>query len=401
MQDYEMETGVTLSSRTAIEATTRGEIDIQISTAKAYPRSISASLRTAEELACMDEETAGTMFYKLPRGGKQIEGPSVRMAEVIAYSWGNLRARATIIAVDETFVTARGECLDLERNVAGQHEVRRRITDKAGARFNEDMINVTCNAACSIAYREAVFKIVPRSIFRGVYERAKLASIGKAMSMQERRTRAMEWFGKAGASSDRVLQSLGRKGPEDLTVDDLITLQGLKTSMKEEGVSVEAAFPVEGESEPSQRAASAQGRVREAAARRRNAKQKEGESGPAPTESPNADLDAAGLFDEAVKAENAPEANAATKSEPDPEQNSTAKESDDLAEPRRAYEENLAASGANAEKVHQDALGRKSGPRNRGEYLRVNELLAAIIEQQEDDTSMFDSESDASNQELF
>ncbi len=31
----------------------------------------------------------------------------------------------------------------------------------------------------------------------------------------------------------------------------------------------------------------------------------------------------------------------------------------------------------------------------------MNELLAAIIEQQEDDTSMFDSESDASNQELF
>jgi hypothetical protein len=62
------------------------------------------------------------MFYKLPRGGKKIEGPSVRMAEVVAYSWGNLRVDARIATGGAKTVTAVGTAFDLERNVA----VRRR-----------------------------------------------------------------------------------------------------------------------------------------------------------------------------------------------------------------------------------------------------------------------------------
>ena len=61
----------------------RAEIDVQITTAKRYPRSVTAFRREAEEMATLDEETAGSMFYVLPRAGKNIEGPSVRLAEIV------------------------------------------------------------------------------------------------------------------------------------------------------------------------------------------------------------------------------------------------------------------------------------------------------------------------------
>src|SRR5690348_6841125 len=70
----------------ALSAVDRASIDMQIATAKQYPRSITAALREATELATLDEETAKTMLYALKRGGKVIPGPSVRLAEILAYS---------------------------------------------------------------------------------------------------------------------------------------------------------------------------------------------------------------------------------------------------------------------------------------------------------------------------
>src|SRR5688500_14733606 len=98
-----LEADTTVTELTALEggdalaALNRSEIDMQISTAKKYPRSVTRFKRDVESLACLDEETAATMFYSLPRGGKNIIGPSVRFAEVVASSWGNIRSGARVI----------------------------------------------------------------------------------------------------------------------------------------------------------------------------------------------------------------------------------------------------------------------------------------------------------------
>lgn len=231
----------------SLEALNRSEIDIQITTAKRYPRSIKAFKQQAMEMATLDEETAGSMFYVLPRGGKKIEGPSVRLAEVVGSCYGNLRYGSRIVAVDEKFITAQGACHDLEKNIAINYEVKRRITNKAGVRFNDDMIQTTGNAACAIALREAIFKIVPRSIFKAIYEEARLTSVGKATSMSEKRHKAVDWFKKAGATEAQIFGFLGRAGIDEITIDDLITLRGMVTAIKDGEITIEAAFAVEGE----------------------------------------------------------------------------------------------------------------------------------------------------------
>ena len=67
--------GSLLDGSTALEAVDRASIDIQIATAKQYPRSVDKALKEALTLATLDEETAASMFYVLPRAGKRIEGP--------------------------------------------------------------------------------------------------------------------------------------------------------------------------------------------------------------------------------------------------------------------------------------------------------------------------------------
>jgi hypothetical protein len=233
---------VELDSSTALATLTASEIDVQIQTAKRYPRSIRAFKQQAMELACLDEQTAAGMFYVLPRAGKKIEGPSVRLAEVVGSSWGNLRYGARIVATDEKWVTAQGMCFDLEKNVAASVEVRRRITKKDGTRYDDDMVNVTANAACSVALRQAIFKVVPFALVKGIYEQAKLTSIGKATSVAEKRQAMVDWFKKTGATEAQLLAFLGHKGLEDVTLEDLVTLRGLATAIKDGETTLEDAL---------------------------------------------------------------------------------------------------------------------------------------------------------------
>ncbi len=108
-----------VNSSTALAALNSSEIDIQIATANKYKRSIASFVKQVETFATLSEEVAETMFYKLPRGKEgnkvlYIEGPSVRLAEVAASSYKNLRFGSRIIAVEERFIVAQGYCFDLE-----------------------------------------------------------------------------------------------------------------------------------------------------------------------------------------------------------------------------------------------------------------------------------------------
>lgn len=228
-----------LDAGTALSAMARAEIDIQISTAKRYPRSLTKFKKQSMEMATLDEEVAATMFYVLPRGGKKIEGPSARLAEVVGSTWGNLRYGARIVAIGDKFLTAEGACHDLETNNAAKVEIQRRITGKDGKRFNDDMIGVTANAACSIALRQAIFKVVPFAFVKPIYDAARLCSIGKAKSMANKRAAAIEWFSKAGVSEADVLTFLDKQGIEEITDDDLITLRGVVQAIKDGDMTIE------------------------------------------------------------------------------------------------------------------------------------------------------------------
>lgn len=237
--DTEVEVMEVESTAIALSANERATIDIQIATAKQYPRSIDKALKEVEALACRDEETAASMFYSLPRAGKDIEGPSARLAEIMAYSWGNMRVDSDIVGEDDTHITAVGTCFDLEKNVAIRIRVRRRITDKQGRRFNEDMVTVTGNAAISIAVRNSIMKVIPRVFTQGVYEQARQTSVGKAGTLSQKRQNALNWFTKVGLPEEKVFELLAVNGLEDIGIDELIRLRGLRTALKEGDTTVE------------------------------------------------------------------------------------------------------------------------------------------------------------------
>lgn len=219
------------------------EIDVQIATAHRYPRSIAQFRQRALDMATIDEETAASCFYKLPRNGKFIEGPSIRLAEIVASAWKNLRFGARVVEETDKWIVAQGMAHDLENNVAMTIEVRRKITDRYNKRYSDDMIVVTSNAACSIALRNAIFKVIPKSFIEMIYEQAKKKATGSAETLASRRQKAIDHCQKMGLSQDRVLATLGRAGVEEIGLKDLENLRGLITAIKDGESSIDDLFP--------------------------------------------------------------------------------------------------------------------------------------------------------------
>lgn len=236
-----------VNSADTLMALTKGEIDVQIATAKQYPRNLARVLGNIETLATMDEEVAGSCFYTLRRKNadgtvKLIEGASVRMAEIIASSWGNLRVQARIIGNDGKMITAQGVCHDLESNYAVSAEVKRRITDKKGHTFGEDMQVVTGNAACAIAMRNALFKVVPAALVKKVIDKAKEVSLGKSMTLETSRANMLQYFKTIGVEEKQILDYLSIEKVDEINTDMVVELRGLANAIKEGTITSKEAF---------------------------------------------------------------------------------------------------------------------------------------------------------------
>lgn len=233
----------TLVETGAIELITRGEFDIQIATAKKFPRNVRTCIDEMTSLATLNADTARATFYAIPRDGKVIDGPSARMAEIALCAWRNVWGGARVVNVDATAVTAQGIFWDLERNVRVTYEVRRRITTKSGQRYGEDMVNVTANAACSIALRNAVFKGIPRAFWQAPYDAARKVAAGDSKTLAERRAKMVATFAEMKVPADRVCRAVSRQSVEEITLDDMATLIGIHNAIRDGEISATVAFP--------------------------------------------------------------------------------------------------------------------------------------------------------------
>lgn len=231
-------------NHTALSLITKAEIDTAIATAHAFPRSIKKSIDKAMSIATISENVAQSCGFVLPRGGKTIEGPSVRLAEIIAASFGNIRSGSRVIDNDGKTITAQGICHDLETNNCITIEVKRKITDKNGRQYNEDMQVMAGNAACAIALRNAIFKVIPRALIDDVYEKTKQVAKGTAETLLVRRKKAVDYFKSLNVKESQICEVLDVKKIEDVDLDKLSVLNGMFQALKNQETTLDQLFPV-------------------------------------------------------------------------------------------------------------------------------------------------------------
>lgn len=227
----------------------RATIDIQISTAKHYPRSLETFTRKAVAYATIDEDTAESCIYRRPVGkdknGKQTyaEGMSVRTAEIVGSCFGNLRVASRIIEQTDRYVKAEGVAFDLESNFSANSQIIEPTVDKYGKPYNERMRIVIAKAALAKARRDATFMVVPKALAKPIETAVRNLLYGTAQSLTRRRAAVEAWIKKLGIDERRVYAALEVGGVLDMNERHLETLTGLRTAIKDGEVSIDEAFP--------------------------------------------------------------------------------------------------------------------------------------------------------------
>jgi len=229
-------------SNSALTAYEEAERNSQVSIAKLYPRKLTIFRQELSEIARMNQPVAMEMMYSIPRAGKQLIGPSVRFAEAVLSSWGNCHAAVRIKDVSGDFIVAESAFFDAEKNVRLTVEVKRRITDRDGRRFNTDMIGVTGSAASSIALRGAILRGVPKALWADIFDQAKKTAAGDVSSMEKTRSEMVAIFRALGVTDAMLLNALNVPGMADIGTEEIVALAAWHKQLLSKDSTLEDIF---------------------------------------------------------------------------------------------------------------------------------------------------------------
>lgn len=231
------------------EARIAAELERQMEWALRHPRDEKRAVAEALALATVDDDTAASCYYTLARKdrdtgeNKPIEGPSVRLAEILTYTWGHLWIDTRQVGLTDRFVTTRGAARDMQRGNAFAHEVTRRITTRSGKTYSDDMIATTAMAAGSIALRNSIFKVVPSPIWRSIYVTCRELAMGSEKDLQTNWKKAVAHFERElKVTEAHLLAWLGIREAREVQRVHVGRLRGLVTAIREGDTTVEEAF---------------------------------------------------------------------------------------------------------------------------------------------------------------
>lgn len=91
------------------------EVQAAVFMAKRFPRNENASLARITQ-SCQRLGLASKAVYTYPRGGQNVTGPSIRLAEAIAQAWGNIQCGVVELEQRPGESTCMSYCWDIETN---------------------------------------------------------------------------------------------------------------------------------------------------------------------------------------------------------------------------------------------------------------------------------------------
>jgi hypothetical protein len=200
-----------------------------------------------------EAEFAGDAFYySFPMGGKKIEGPSIGLAMAVAREWGNCAVPVEYYETAAEWVF-NAHFVDLERGFTVSRVFRKKKGKGAFKKLEDDRAeDMTFQAAQSRAIRNVVLAGVPRWLTDQAKERAKdavLKGISKE-GLAAATEKALKFLAGYGITEERVMALLG-KPKNEWASEDIATLRGLASQLKDGQATAEQLFPpLEAKEEP-------------------------------------------------------------------------------------------------------------------------------------------------------
>lgn len=224
------------------------EVQAAIVVAQQCPRNISAAIAEMRQV-CTQPFLAERAFYRFPRAGGAVTGPSVHLARALASCWGNVDYGLVEMRRDDSYGESemKAYAWDVEKNTrtSSTFIVPHKRDQKGGPKQLTDMRDIYENNANNGArrVREAIFAILPPWFVEEAKELcAQTLRDGGGKSLPQRVADAIRAFEGIGVTADRIETKFGRPSGK-WTEHDVAQLLISFRSIQQGEISAEEEFP--------------------------------------------------------------------------------------------------------------------------------------------------------------
>lgn len=211
------------------------EVQGAVILAKRFPRNTIEALDKILT-SCQRPGLADQALYSYSRGGTEITGPSIRLAEAIAQNWGNLQFGIRELEQRNGESTVETFCWDVENNTRQvktfqiKHE---RHTKKGSYRLEDprDIYEMVANQGAR-RLRACILGIIPGDVVEAAQAECERTLHAKADTSPEALKKLVEAFSSYGVTKDQIEKRIQRR-LDTITPAQLIQLRKVYNSLKD------------------------------------------------------------------------------------------------------------------------------------------------------------------------
>lgn len=229
--------GTTVNAGTALTEQSRAVAEAlgKLQVAKQFPRNENNAYSQIMQ-ACSRQAFAKTALYAYPKGGQQVTGPSIRMAEMLIRAWGNCESGLKELSQRDGESEMMAYTWDYEtntmfvKNFAVKHE-RRTRTKTTKLNDPRDIYELTANNG-SRRQRATMLAAIPEWIVEDAVNAVKQTLAGQSDEPIGDRVRKMvAAFGKFGVTQEMIESYVGFE-ISLIDSDTLVDLMSVFNSIK-------------------------------------------------------------------------------------------------------------------------------------------------------------------------
>lgn len=190
------------------------EVQARMAIAKRFPRDIVKCMERIQN-ACARPMLAEQSMYSFGRGGTEVTGPSIRLAEAVAQQWGNLDFAVVERESGPKESVVEAYCWDLETNVrvSKVFTVPHVRHTKQGSRPLTDPRDIYENVANNGArrLRACILEVIPGDVIEAATAWCQQTLETKCGVGPEDQKKLLQAFRELGVSRDQIEARIQRK----------------------------------------------------------------------------------------------------------------------------------------------------------------------------------------------
>lgn len=215
------------------------EVQAAMAVAKRFPRDTVAAIERIKN-ACTRPRLAEQSMYSFSRGGSDITGPSIRLAEAVAQQWGNVQFGIVEKESGQKESLVEAFCWDLETNVrvSKVFSVPHVRHTKHGAKALTDPRDIYENVANNGArrLRACILEVIPGDVIEEAVACCQQTLETKCDVGPEAQKKLLTAFRELGISREQIETRIQRK-VESIQPAQMVQLRKIFASIRD-GMSI-------------------------------------------------------------------------------------------------------------------------------------------------------------------